>query len=102
MLSTSDEKLNSENRLDKYIIALIGIFCIVLASIISYRIANKQNRNKLLETKIAFLTSHKEKLENIKSQIYDRHVDVSNNANLNKDLMRSKFIDRLLQDISSI
>ena len=100
--STSDEKPESENRFDNYIIALIGLFGVILASIISYRIANNQNRNKLLETKISFLTSQKGKLENLKSQIYDRQVDVSNNTNLNADLMRSKFIDRLLQDISSL
>ena len=100
--STSLENPNSENRVDKYLLALIGLFGVVLASIISYRVANKQNRNKLIETKITFLNSQKEKLENVKSQIYDRQVDVSNNANLNADQIRSKFIDRLLKDISSV
>ena len=100
--STSLENPNSENRVDKYLLALIGLFGVVLASIISYRVANKQNRNKIIETKNTFLNSQKEKLENVKSQIYDRQVDVSNNANLNADQIRSKFIDRLLKDISSV
>lgn len=101
--STSDDnKPKGGNRVDNYIIALIGLFGVVLASIISYRIANKQNRNKLLETKITYLISQKRKLENLKSEIYERHVDFSRNTNLNAGLMRSKFIDRLLQDISSI
>lgn len=99
---TDIKKPNSESRADKYIIALIGLFGIILASVISYRIANKQNRNKLLETKIKFLTSQKEKLENIKSQVYDRVVDVSDNSNFNADLIRSKFVDRLLKDITSV
>lgn len=100
--STSIENPNSENRVDKYLIALIGLFGVVVASIISYRVANKQNRNKLLETKITILNSQKEKLENIKSQIFDRQVDVSNNTNLSADQIRSMFIDRLLKDISSV
>jgi len=100
--STSIENPNSENRIDKYLIALIGLFGVVVASIISYRVANKQNRNKLLETKITILNSQKEKLENIKSQIFDRQVDVSNNTNLSADQIRSMFIDRLLKDISSV
>lgn len=100
--STSIENPNSENRVDKYLIALIGLFGVVVASIISYRVANKQNRNKLLETKITILNSQKEKLENIKSQIFDRQVDVSNNTNLSADPIGSMFIDRLLKDISSV
>lgn len=99
---TTVEKSKGENRIDNYIIALIGLLGAVLASIISYRIANKQSRNKLHEIKIKYLISQKEKLENLRTQLYDRQVDISSISNLNTEIIISKFIDKLLQDISSV
>jgi hypothetical protein len=91
------EKNESSNG---YIIALIGLLGVGLGSLVTYRIGLKQNKYKLAEIKLEILKSRKEKIVLLKHEIHNRQVDIS--GTVTKEIIENRFIERLLQDISSV
>jgi hypothetical protein len=94
------KKTEESNDLKNYIIAICALLGVGITAFVSYKIASKQSKHKLAETKIGILNSKKEKLEKLKNEIYDRQLKLSNTHNDAE--LTSQVIDRLQQDILSI
>jgi len=95
------EMEKSKNNHSIYITALVGLLGVIITATVTYQVAIRQNKSKLIETKLAILNSRMIKLESVKTEIYDRRVDVSNGMDNSEQAIFSRYVDKLLLDINS-